>query len=128
MKRHLKKYGLAYVIVALFLVSLIGQFVFQSFEFVHDANDHGEHLQVWTQAWDYPEFWQEFGRAVTENWQSEWLQVATFVIATAYLSFTGSAESADSEERMEAKIDALAERMGLDPAEIEKQLPERHQR
>lgn len=40
----------------------------------------------------------------------------------------GSSESPDSDERVEAKLDALLEKQGLDPVEIEKQLPPKYQR
>ena len=44
--------------------------------------------------------------------KSEFLQLAAFTIATAYLVYAGSSESPDSEERIEAKLDALLEQSG----------------
>ena len=46
-----------------------------------------------------------------ENIMSELLQLAAFVVLTAFLIFEGSAESKDGDERMEAKIDAIASRL-----------------
>lgn len=60
------------------------------------------------------------------NWQSEFLQLAAFMIGAAYFVYEGSAESPDSEVRLEAKLDALLEKEGLDPGEIEKGLPAKH--
>lgn len=37
--------------------------------------------------------------------------------------YKGSSESSDSNERIEAKVDALLKKGGLDPQEVEKALP-----
>ena len=42
---------------------------------------------------------------------SEFLQLAAFVVLTAFLIFEGSAESKDSDERLEAKVDAIISRL-----------------
>lgn len=128
MRRFLRRRGLAVAILALFLLSWAGQLVFQALEFVAEQSDHGQRLPGWTDALGEPAFWHGFWRATLENWQSEWLQVATFVIATAYLVYHGSAESADSDERIEAKVDYLLRRAGVDPSVVERELPERHRR
>jgi len=110
--RHLRQYGLAYVIGLLFLLSWIGQLFTEAAVYIDEARAHGQHIaSVWV-AFHEADFWEQFGQSTFENWQSEWLQVATFVIATAYLVFKGSAESADSEERIEAKLDILLEEKG----------------
>jgi len=54
--------------------------------------------------------------------------LSAFVIATAYLVYKGSAESGDSDTRLEAKLDALLREKGMDPDEIERRLPPIHQR
>ena len=63
-----------------------------------------------------------------ENWQSEFLQLAAFTIAAAYLVMKGSSESPDSDERAEAKLDAILEKLDLDPADIENQLPAKYRK
>jgi hypothetical protein len=52
----------------------------------------------------------EFAASTFENWQSEFLQLLTMVVFTAFLIHKGSAESKDSNDRIEAKLDEL-ERM-----------------
>jgi len=42
--------------------------------------------------------------------------------------FKGSSESPDSSERMEHKLDALLREQGLDPAEVESELPPKHRK
>jgi Rho termination factor, N-terminal domain len=103
---------------SLFLVSWIAQLVVQWFDFVEEQRDHGETAEFWSGA-----FWYDFWEATLENWQSEFLQLATFTIAAAYLVYKGSSESPDSDERVEQKLDALLMERGLDPQQIERQLP-----
>ena len=50
------------------------------------------------------------------------------LVATAYLVYAGSSESPDSEERIEAKLDALLAQSGVDPKDIEKTLAPKHQK
>jgi hypothetical protein len=129
MRRHFKQYSLAYVIGILFLLCWIGQLFTEAATYIDEARDHGHHVaSVWV-AMGESDFWEQFGQSTFENWQSEWLQVATFVIATAYLIYKGSAESADSEERIEAKLDALLEERGIFPGDVEKtRVAEKHRR
>ena len=42
---------------------------------------------------------------------SEFLQLAAFVVLTAILIFEGSAESKDSDDRLEAKIGVILRRL-----------------
>jgi hypothetical protein len=68
----------------------------------------------------------EWARGTTENDQSEMFQNVYLVVATIFAVAIGSAESRDSADRIEAKLDALLgpERV----AEIEADLPEKVQR
>ena len=49
-----------------------------------------------------------------ENWQSEFLQLVWQAMGLAILLFWGSSQSKESDERIEAKIDALLEERGID--------------
>jgi hypothetical protein len=53
----------------------------------------------------------EFGQSTLENWQSEFLQLFSFVVLSALLIHRGSGESKDSADRMEQKIDEIAKRL-----------------
>lgn len=94
MRRLLKDYGLSITLAALFLASWLGQFIAQGVE-------HGNKKGFW------PAFWQ----ATLENWQSEFLQLFAMVVLTALLLHRGSAESRDSNDRLEQKIDAIYEKI-----------------
>jgi len=109
--------------VSLFLVSWVGQLIVQWFNHVNEQRDHGEAAEFWSGA-----FWYDFWEATLENWQSEFLQLATFTIAAAYLVYKGSSESPDSDERIEQKLDALLEQSGLDPQQIELRVQPKHRK
>ena len=115
--------GLGILFLSLFLASWVAQLYFEWHVYSDVTRDHGETPVFWS-----ADFWETFGQSTLENWQSEFLQIATFTIATAYLVYSGSSESPDGEERLEAKLDALLEKQGLDPLEIEKSLPPKYHR
>jgi hypothetical protein len=104
--------------VGLFFASWIGQLVFEWLVFVDEQQEHDSEARFWSS-----DFWESFWQSTLENWQSEFLQIAAFTIAAAYLVLKGSSESPDGDERLEAKLDALLEKQGLDPQAIEDQLP-----
>ena len=52
-----------------------------------------------------------FGQATFENWQSEFLQLLTFVALTSFLIHRGSPESKDGDEEMQSKLDAIQEEL-----------------
>jgi hypothetical protein len=115
--------SLGILFVSLFLASWIVQLFFEWHVYVNEQREHGGSASFWSSA-----FWEEFGQSTFENWQSEFLQLAAFTIATAYLVYAGSSESPDGEERIEAKLDALLEQSGLDPKDVEKTLAPKHQK
>lgn len=88
MKRHLREYGLAYVLALLMVLSWVGQAITQYYEVRQDALEHQQVFQM-------SEYWIIFWRATFENWQSEFLQLLTFVVLTRFLFFKGSHESKD---------------------------------
>lgn len=107
-------YSFAIVTGALFALSWVGQLVFQVIEVRNDAVEHGA-------VFEWAQFWPQFFASTFENWQSEFLQLVWQAVGLALFFFWGSSQSREGEERMEAKIDALLERQGLDPAEFEYQ-------
>lgn len=104
MKKLLKNYGLSIVLFFLFIGSWLGQFFFQLAEVSNEAIQHGEQFQ-------WSEFWAQFGSSTLENWQSEFLQLFSFVILTAFLIHRGSAESKDSDDEMRATLEKIEERL-----------------
>nr|MBA3375821.1 hypothetical protein [Actinomycetota bacterium] len=81
MRHRLKDHGLSLFFLGIFLASLIGQ----SFAGQHAYNaEQIEHDQEPLSWWAYLTS-VDFGGAVMENWQSEFLQFTLFIGATIWL-------------------------------------------
>jgi hypothetical protein len=93
MEKLWKDYGLSITLAILFLVSWAGQGVFQWMEFAKTQEEHGQPVLV-------KDFQPEFLARTFENWQSEFLQLFTFVTLTTVLIHKGSPESKDGDEEM----------------------------
>lgn len=98
--RGVRRYGLSLTLAGMFLTSWVGQLLVQIPEYRAEQSEHG-------QAFDWGGFWVTFWRATLENWQSEFLQLLSFVVLTAYLVHVGSSESKDGQDRIEAKVDRI---------------------
>ena len=89
MRRFAKENGLSLFFATIFVATLVGQ----SFAGQHNYNaeqaEHGGRTLSW---WDYL-VTPDFGGAVLENWQSEFLQFSLFIAATIWLLQKGSNES-----------------------------------
>lgn len=64
---------------------------------------------------DLGDFITEFGQSTLENWQSEFLQLFAFVVLAALYVHRGSAESKDSDDRMEASLHRIEQHLGTLP-------------
>jgi hypothetical protein len=103
-KRLWRDYNLSIVLFGLFLASWIGQGIFQWFEMANEAQAHG-------QAGTLGEFLPAFFSATFENWQSEFLQLFSMVILTAFLVHKGSHESKDQDEKVEQTLNRIEQRL-----------------
>jgi hypothetical protein len=99
----LRNHLLTIVLSGLFLISWLGQFAAQVAELSNRARERGQHF-TWS------EFWPLFLSATFQNWQSEFLQLFTFVVLTAYLVHRNSAESPDSDDEIKAMLEELLAR------------------
>ena len=61
------------------------------------------------------DFVAEFAVGTFENWQSEYLQLFAFVTLAALYIHKGSAESKDSEEKIEASLRRIEQQLGTLP-------------
>jgi hypothetical protein len=96
MNRLFRDYGLTIVLAVLFVASWLLQSVTGWVEFAADHQAHGEAAQLFGGA-GY--FWG-WMQATFENWQSEFLQLFTMVVLTAFLIHKGSADSKDSDDEV----------------------------
>jgi low affinity Fe/Cu permease len=104
LKRFFKDYSLTLVLISLFLGSWILQFLFQMSLATNEAIQHG-------QAFEWGEFWVEFFKDTFENWQSEFLQVAAFVVLSTYFIHKNSPQSRDGDDEMDAKLNEILRRL-----------------
>ena len=106
MGRFFRNNGLSVVMLALFLLTLLGQSIAGYHEYNEDQREHGEPTVT------YAEYHTtgHFVEAVFENWESEFLQMAAYVLLTAYLFQRGSAESKDPDETAPQDADPAASR------------------
>ena len=115
MRRVLRDYALSIVLAVLFFVSWLLQGLTGWVEFAGDASTHGQVASLFG-ADGYVWSWMA---ATFENWQSEFLQLFTMVVLTAFLIHRGSTESKDSDEelklilaRIERRVAALEPKKG----------------
>jgi hypothetical protein len=99
-----RDYALGWVLLALFLAAWGAQWYVGWMDFVAEARQQGEVAHVWGQD-GY--IWR-FLSATMENWQSEFLQLLTFVVLTSFLIFRRSHESKDSDEELKRMVEELA--------------------
>jgi hypothetical protein len=88
-RKFLKHNGLSIVFLALFLAALILQALAGHADFNEDQVRHGNPSMSLGRYLVS----SEFGTAVLENWQSEYLQFTLFILATVWLLQRGSPES-----------------------------------
>ena len=105
-----KKYGYAWITLALFLFSILLHLVFGWEAFRNQAAEHAQVPQ-----WN--EFMVEWGRDVFENWQSEFLQLLWQVGGLAFFLFVGSPQSKEEDDRLEEKLDTILRKIDPENAE-----------
>jgi hypothetical protein len=111
MRRFLRENSLSIVFLVLFLSALCGQAIAGHADFNEEQVRHGDpeiSLSRYVVSSD-------FGVAVMENWQSEYLQFTLFVVLTVWLLQRGSPESKE------------VDRAGLESDEQQKVGPHAHQ-
>ena len=99
-----RNFGLSIGFAILFFTSWIAQGFAELHVYVSEQHAHGEPLGL-------ADFITHFSQSTLENWQSEFLQLYSFVVMSALFIHRGSAESKDSDDRMEGKIDKIQEQV-----------------
>src|SRR5215212_9952591 len=111
MKAFVRNNSLSLFFLTIFLLALAGQAIAGHNLHNEEAKAHGDHLislgRYLTSS--------EFGQAVMENWQSEYLQFILFMLATVWFLQAGSPESkepdkAGVESKQQQKIEGAADR------------------
>jgi hypothetical protein len=82
-------HGLSIVLILLFVVTMVGQTLSGWYTYNEDQRDHGEAAVTLVAYLGTG----HFGEATFENWESEFLQMAFYVLLTVWLFQVGSSES-----------------------------------
>lgn len=101
MRSWLRDHGLGTVTALLFVAFLIGTAVAGNLNYNQDQVDHGEPPASFSEYLVSP----NFGEAVFENWESEFLQMGMLIVLTIFLFHRGSAESKPIDEETEQDKD-----------------------
>ena len=103
-----REFGLGIILVILFFGAWIAQAVTEWQVFTDEQLSHGSTPK-------FGDFLAEFGQSTLENWQSEFLQLFSFVVLAALYIHKGSAESKDSDDQIQASLRRIEERIGTLP-------------
>lgn len=102
MKRFFRDNGLTIVLAAMFLFSLLGMVWSGHAAYNEELREHGAAtIGLLGYLWS-----GDFLSALFENWESEFLQMAAYVMLTAMLFQRGSAESRDPDDPDRARDEA----------------------
>ena len=104
-----REFGLGLILMILFFATWTAHGITEWQTYTDEQQEHGEP----TQAGD---FVSEFAQSTLENWQSEYLQLFSFVVLAALYIHKGSAESKDGDENVEASLRRIEEHLGTLPA------------
>ena len=105
-----REFGLGLVLMILFFTTWVGQGIAEWQVFTDEQRSHGESPEL-------GDFVGEFAQSTLENWQSEFLQLFAFVTLAALYIHKGSAESKDSDDKMEASLRRIEEHLGTLPSD-----------
>jgi hypothetical protein len=97
MKKFVKNNGLSLVFIFLFLISIVGQIYTGFAEWNKELTEQGAAEMPLSEYLTSGHFLQ----ATFENWESEFLQMALFVVLTISLQQKGSSESKDFDKASE---------------------------
>jgi hypothetical protein len=110
MRRLLRENGLSLLLMSLFLLFWIGQSIAGHREYNSEQRDHQQPEVGYAAYLRSSHFWESTG----ENWESEFLQIFSYVFLTAFLFQKGSAESKKLDEPEPVDRDPRASRKERD--------------
>lgn len=116
--RFFKNYALSLILGAAFLISWSGQAVSGWMEFKAEQLEHHQPAHV---LGDDGYIWQ-FLSATFENWESEFLQLLTFVILSTFFIHRNSPQSRDGDDEMQARLKRIESLLEGKPVKGKKSL------
>jgi uncharacterized protein DUF6766 len=106
MNKFIRNNALSLAFVFLFILSIIGQVIFGLEEYNKELEEHGAAAVSMADYFSSGHFLQ----STFENWESEFLQMALFVVLTICLQQKGSSESKDFDKKEEVDREPSAKR------------------
>jgi hypothetical protein len=103
-----RDFGLGLGLMVLFFSTWIAHLITEWQVYTDEAFARGEPTSI-------GDFLGEFSQSTLENWQSEFLQLFAFVVLAALYVHKGSAESKDSDDRIEASLGRIEHHLGTLP-------------
>jgi hypothetical protein len=103
-----REFSLGLSLMILFFATWLAQGISEWQVFTDEQQAHGEPTEV-------GDFISEFAQSTLENWQSEFLQLFSFVVLAALYIHKGSGESKDGDEKLEAALRRIEEHLGTLP-------------
>jgi hypothetical protein len=100
--REIKKRGYLYVTIALFATSWLIHGITAYNQFSDEQKEHGQPFEI-------NAFWNEFIRQTTENWQSEFLQLAWQIGGLMILFAVASPQDRIGDQRKEKMLEKILE-------------------
>jgi hypothetical protein len=103
-----REFSLGLALMVLFFASWLGHGISEWQTYTAEQHAHGESVK-------FGGYLTAFAQSTLENWQSEFLQLFAFVVLAALYVHKGSAESKDSDEKIEASLRRIEESLGTLP-------------
>ena len=112
-----REFGLGLGLTCLFFATWVAHGIAEWQVFTDEQREHGQAVSA-------GDFFSTFAQSTLENWQSEFLQLFAFVVLAALYVHKGSAESKDSDEKVEASLRRIEEHLGTLPDDAPKEKSE----
>jgi hypothetical protein len=103
MRRFFRDHGLSIAMFGIFALCVVGLAFVGRDSYNQDQVEHGEPAVSMSEYLGTP----DFGEAMFENWESEFLQMGAYVVLTVFLFQRGSSESKDPDESKGGADDAV---------------------
>ena len=104
-----REFGLSLALMIMFFATWIAQLISEWQTYTDDQREHGQPVEA-------GDFFGNFLQSTLENWQSEFLQLFSFVTLAALYIHKGSGESKDGDDNTHASLRRIEEHLGTLPA------------
>ena len=102
-----RDYGLSIALFGLFAVTFLLHTISGWYQYAADQQSHNEQPTVLGDS-GYIWYWGEW---TFQNWQSEFLEHAVFVVLSSFLIHKGSPESKDGDDEMKEMLQSIERRL-----------------